>query len=381
MPHRLAARRLIAWYGDDFTGSTDVLEVLATRGIESALFLSPPSDALRERFGGYRAFGLAGSSRSRSPEWMDANLPEAFRALDRFETPLVHYKVCSTFDSAPETGNIGRALEIGRNIFRASCVPIVAGAPALGRYTAFGNLFARSPEGIARIDRHPMSRHPVTPMLEADLRLHLAKQTALRIGLIDLTSDTWTDGFDAMLIDVLDDRTLARAGALAWNRALQGDRFIVGSSGVEYSLAAHWGLRDDAVTTIRPADRLVVLSGSCSPVTGRQIRAAAAAGFELIPAGEDAASQAICELKAGKSVVIHSAIGPEDQLPAGAAFREQLATLAGRTLTRVLDESDVRRGGGRRRHVIARRSRARNRRAHLRRPSRHGSSALPRMVQ
>ena len=51
-----------------------------------------------------------------------------------------------------------------------------------------GNLFARS--GLdsepSRLDRHPtMSRHPVTPMDEADLRLLLAKQTQLAVELVD----------------------------------------------------------------------------------------------------------------------------------------------------------------------------------------------------
>ena len=30
-----------------------------------------------------------------------------------------------------------------------------------------------------------MSRHPVTPMTEADLRRHLSRQTDKRIGLVD----------------------------------------------------------------------------------------------------------------------------------------------------------------------------------------------------
>jgi uncharacterized protein YgbK (DUF1537 family) len=39
---------------------------------------------------------------------------------------------------------------------------------------------------IYRIDQHPsMSKHPVTPMNEGDLRIHLGKQTNKKIGLID----------------------------------------------------------------------------------------------------------------------------------------------------------------------------------------------------
>ncbi len=57
---------------------------------------------------------------------------------------------------------------------RSPAVPVVVGAPQLKRYTAFGHLFAAYQGKVYRIDRHPvMSRHPVTPMDEADLALHL----------------------------------------------------------------------------------------------------------------------------------------------------------------------------------------------------------------
>ena len=38
--------RLIAWYGDDFTGSTDALEALASNGLRAVLFLHQPEDGL-----------------------------------------------------------------------------------------------------------------------------------------------------------------------------------------------------------------------------------------------------------------------------------------------------------------------------------------------
>ena len=64
-------------------------------------------------------------------------------------------------------------------------VPIVGGQPNIGRYCAFGNLFAAAEAGgpVLRIDRHPMARHPVTPMTESDLRLHFA-----RLGLAGVVS-------------------------------------------------------------------------------------------------------------------------------------------------------------------------------------------------
>src|SRR3546814_14822481 len=94
---------------------------------------------------------------------MDANLPGAFAAIG--DAAVLHYKTCSTFDSSPETGSIGRAMEIGARQF-GGVVPIVVGAPHLGRYVVFGNLFAvAGGDEVFRIDRPPtMARPPVTPM-------------------------------------------------------------------------------------------------------------------------------------------------------------------------------------------------------------------------
>src|SRR3546814_13183013 len=78
-------------------------------------------------------------------------------------------------------------MEIGARQF-GGVVPIVVGAPHLGRYVVFGNLFAVAggDEGF-RIDRHPtMARHPVTPLHEADLRRHLAAQTDMPLALVPI---------------------------------------------------------------------------------------------------------------------------------------------------------------------------------------------------
>jgi uncharacterized protein YgbK (DUF1537 family) len=178
---------LVSYYGDDFTGSTDVMEALASNGVSTVLFLDIPTPELLARFRDCRAIGIAGTSRSETPAWMQEHLTRAFEWLNSLGADICHYKVCSTFDSSPEIGNIGKAIEIGRSVFGQSVVPVIVGAPQLKRYTAFGNLFAAYQGRIFRIDRHPvMSRHPVTPMDEADLAVHLSKQTLLPVLLADL---------------------------------------------------------------------------------------------------------------------------------------------------------------------------------------------------
>ena len=99
----------LAFLGDDFTGSTDALEALALEGWRCALFLDPPDAATLAGLGPLDAIGVAGEMRSMTPEELHARLPPIVAALAAMPVPLVHYKVCSTFDSSPAIGSIGVA--------------------------------------------------------------------------------------------------------------------------------------------------------------------------------------------------------------------------------------------------------------------------------
>lgn len=366
-----------AYYGDDFTGSTDVLEQLAEGGIEAVLFLRAPDAGLLARFPNVEAIGIAGESRSRSPQWMDENLPDAFAALQ--DAAIVHYKTCSTFDSSPHTGSIGRALEIGLERF-GSPAAIVVAAPQMGRYVVFGNLFARAGNNVYRIDRHPtMSRHPVTPMHEADLIRHLAEQTEKRISLISLDRiqageagrefDAAARTADAVLFDggALDD--LAKTGEVLLSRKV---RFVVGSSGGTRALVFAWremGLISNIITPspIEEVDRLLVISGSCSPVTAQQVARAAEREFEthLVDVSnllrgeskeeERVTATALATLRSGRSCVIYSADGPLEtsEAPAG----DGLGRVLGRIAKVLIQQTGLRRvlfaGGDTSSHGVA----------------------------
>ena len=91
--------RIVSYYGDDFTGSTDVMEALASHGVATVLFTRLPTADEFVPFEKYQAFGLAGNSRSQTPDWMDVNLAAKFEWLKSLGARLCHYKVCSTFDS------------------------------------------------------------------------------------------------------------------------------------------------------------------------------------------------------------------------------------------------------------------------------------------
>jgi uncharacterized protein YgbK (DUF1537 family) len=362
---RLPDGLLLAFYGDDFTGSTDTMEVLTFAGLPTVLFLDTPTPERLRRFAQARAVGIAGVSRSRDPAWMAAELPARFAALARLGAPILHYKVCSTFDSAPGVGSIGRAIDLGVAHAAARWTPLVVGAPRLRRFQAFGTLFA-AVDGVGhRLDRHPtMARHPITPMDEADLTRHLARQTGRRIELVDFVAlkqgnaearlaGLLGDDVPAVFVDVLDEETLEKAGRLVWaNRGAPGagraGLFTASSSGLEYALVAHWraaGLIPtvDTARPARPVERIAAISGSVSPVTEGQIAWAGRNGFDLIrlaPArllGGDndpeaeaetgrAADAALDALGQGRDPLVFSAAGPGD--PAVAAF-EAAAALRG----------------------------------------------------
>jgi uncharacterized protein YgbK (DUF1537 family) len=373
---------LYSYYGDDFTGSTDVLEQLAGNGISSVLFPGAPTPAQLARFSTCQAIGFAGDARSRSPEWMSDNLPAIFTRMRDLGPAIVQYKVCSTFDSAPHQGSIGRALEIGREILATNTVPIGVAAPHLGRFLFFGNLFAAGGKEVYRIDRHPtMAHHPATPMHEADLRLHLAKQTNLAVGLVDLRAFQSGDaeqqfrqqaegGAAAVLLDGVNAAMLQQAGELIWGlRKASQPLFTIGSSGVTASLIAHWrsaGVIGSAPPTVTAtkADQILVISGSCSAVTAGQILWAKRHGFACLElnaaalaggdpeAVETAMGLALQSLRSGTDTVLYTALGT----PKESAYDKQLGLALGQLLLQLVQRTGVRRvvlcGGDTSSHAI-----------------------------
>jgi len=373
----------LAYYGDDFTGSTDVMEALSQAGLRTVLFLRPPTPEQLGRFPGLRAFGIAGGSRTMSPVEMERELPPAFEALKASGAPIIHYKICSTFDSSPKIGSIGRAIEIGRRVFGERPTPLVVGAPVLGRYVVFGNLFARSGLDTEpfRLDRHPtMSRHPVTPMKEADLRSILAEQTKLPVELVDVLKleearGSWSvvrssSPAPIVLFDTLREAHLPVIGREIARLADERQLFIVGSSGVEYALVEHWretgtistaeeGGRGDTPFRQPPrppssaVQQLICVSGSCSPVTDRQIARAVEQGFVEMPlhakhlvkdgyltlARMSVTLQIERALAAGKGVILHTSRGPQDtRILRGKKTLATVSAKLGQALAGVLED-------------------------------------------
>ena len=319
------------------------------------------------RFADCQAIGFAGDARSRTPEWMSTHLPGIFARMRELAPAVVQYKVCSTFDSSPHRGSIGRALEIGRKIFATRTVPIGVAAPHLGRFMVFGHLFAAAGSEVYRIDRHPtMAHHPATPMHEADLRLHLSSQTDLPIGLVDLRAFQThqareeflrqaSNGATAVLLDGIDVAMPQQAGGLVWD--LKEDSqpvFTIGSSGLTAGLVAHWrstGLIAETQPSVMAAatDRILIISGSCSAVTAQQILWARNRGYACVAldaaglasgnpeARETALRLALQTLQSGCDTVLYTALSK----PSGAAHDQSLGVALGRLLLELVQQTGV----------------------------------------
>lgn len=297
------SRLRLAWVGDDFTGASDTLATLATGGARALLFLGVPTDARLAAAGPLEAVGVATAVRSMAPDSMRAALAPIADWLARSGAPVVHYKACSTWDSAPGVGSIGEAV---RTLWRpayARWVPLAGGQPSLGRWCVAGRLFAQAGVGgpVYPIDRHPtMSRHPVTPMGEPDLGRHLAAQGLEPVLRIDhRTLDAGDAAIDAalsasrpdrhdrddrpwpILFDALRDEHLAALGDAIARHARGRPVLAVGASSVAQAMLAHWRASGAIAATVPPEvaraavaparGPVLVLAGSLSPLSARQV--------------------------------------------------------------------------------------------------------------
>jgi uncharacterized protein YgbK (DUF1537 family) len=376
---------LVAWYGDDFTGAAAVMEVLTFAGIPAMLFLDVPTQDQLARYQDVRAIGVASTARTQSPAWMDRALPPAFAALLALNPELLHYKICSTLDSSPSIGSIGRAIEIAADLIEPQGVPVVVAAPQIRRYQSFGHLFAAAGDAVYRLDRHPvMSRHPITPMSEPDVARHIAQQSNRLAwalwSLEDMTAHRppqWpqtTNQIPVLAIDCIDTDTEAAVGDFLWNNRA-ANRFVVGSQGIEYALVRYWAnaglLAPQApLTTAGRTSGMVVISGSVSPTTAEQIAWSRAHNFEtirfdvlqacvddqtLIAERDRVVTQSLTAIAAGLDPLIFTAEGPDDPTIAQlqqvvtqsgkkiGAINQTVGVCLGQMLHRILSQSGLRR--------------------------------------
>jgi uncharacterized protein YgbK (DUF1537 family) len=331
-----------SFYGDDFTGASDNAAQFARHGLRTTLFFGLPEEGAVWRRAAETSdvIGIAGVARSLPTAQMAAEVAPALDALIGLGAPLVQYKCCSTLDSTADIGSLGEATRLLRERLPDAFMPVLAAVPGFARYTVFGNHFAGAGPHVYRLDRHPtMARHPVTPAFEADIIRHFANQGVEIRRLVDLhelerfaaapeaLATALAGEADSAVFDTLSDAHLTTAAAAIWHLAESRGVATVSAQGLAHGLGLAWqrrGLIPEAVQThtLPPVDRLLVLSGSCSPNSAAQIAWAEANGFlsirlapETIAGGAplDPVVAAVLEaLQAGRSAIVYTARGPDD---------------------------------------------------------------------
>jgi 3-oxoisoapionate kinase len=289
---------------DDFTGASDTLATLARAGQRVRLFLEVPSvDDVAD----LDAFGIATEARALGNNEIAALMDRIGPQLAKHQPEILHYKICSTFDSAPDTGNFVIAAEHLSKSLKISSRAIIGGQPSLGRYCVFGNLFARASDGEThRIDKHPVMRiHPVTPMNEADLRVHFTNLGGGDICLSDRLEPDMGNA-ETTLFDALDATDIARIGSVL--QQTPKPLLCIGASSVAQAVfgADQQALEPKAQQQPGP---VLAFVGSRSQVSDTQTKQART--YTQIPIApmannaDDIAQRAIALLEQGKNVLIH----------------------------------------------------------------------------
>lgn len=321
---------------DDLTGAGDVLAQAHRHGLDAVLAIGDaplPTDV--------DVVGIAGPARSLGGQEFDDLVSHDLERIAALDLEVLLYKICSTFDSSPRIGSIGRGIELLHERFPThGPIPVAPAQPGFGRYTAFSQHYAASGDQIYRLDRHPvMSVHPSTPMSEADLRLVLDEQLRISAQLGFLHLPAYTDGsFDttwkglradtsapAFVVDAVDDNHLDTvAAALRGSPGSDGPALVVGSGGIMAALAKSLNHTTSSPVDTAASGPVLVISASASSVTARQLADARNAGWEDVPVpaallhGHDESALAELDklvaqkLGVGVNVLVHTTLGAED---------------------------------------------------------------------
>ena len=262
---------------DDFTGATDLAGLLARSGVRVSLRIGvpdhPPTDTSPFEV-------IALKSRTAPVNEAVSDARSALAWLQHAGAERFFWKYCSTFDSTPD-GNIGPVAEALMQDIGTEQTIYCPAFPENGRSIFMGNLFV----GQQPLAESPMKDHPLTPMRDSNLMRLLAPQVTKSVGLADrLTvakgpealrsrlSELAEEGVAHIVVDAVADADLKIIAEACGHMPL-----LTGGSAVAMPLPALFlsaGLiSEEAVGMPKPvvADRTVILSGSCSAMTNRQV--------------------------------------------------------------------------------------------------------------
>jgi uncharacterized protein YgbK (DUF1537 family) len=292
---------------DDYTGASDLANTLTRCGLRTVQTIGVPSDDLKLP----EVDAVVVSLKSRSIEASQAVAKS--RAAEKWMcgrgASHVLFKICSTFDST-DAGNIGPVMDALRADSGDAIVLVTPAFPETGRTVYQGNLFV----GSVPLNESPLKDHPLNPMHDSNLARVLARQSATRVGLVDLAviargpdavrahlAELVKKGFGAAIADAVFERDLETIGAVALDH-----RVSVGASGIGLGLARALVVSGRAKANVatdisgKPVGGpAACLAGSCSQATLQQITKAEQAmpvlhiDPEQVVAGRDETQRAL----------------------------------------------------------------------------------------
>lgn len=257
---------------DDFTGATDLAIMLRRNGFRVAVAIEErdPGESARASLD---ALVVALKTRTAPTSAAVADSRAALRRLRTWGARQIYVKYCSTFDSTDQ-GNIGPVLDLVSAELGAEKVVVAPALPANGRTVYRGHLFV----GSDLLEHSSMRHHPLTPMTRSRVADLLRPQTPHAVA--EIHHETVRQGPQAiraaidasaaryLVVDTIDDEDLNALGA-----AVADDAVVSGGSGLACGLRSPGAIVDTWLPV--PGDRRVVLCGSASATTRRQVALAA----------------------------------------------------------------------------------------------------------
>jgi len=268
---------ILGCIADDFTGATDLASFLVASGMRTIQLTGLPGDQFI--LPDTDAVVVALKSRTQKTEEAVADSLSALKFLQDLKCHQFYFKYCSTFDST-EQGNIGLVADALLDAIGVSFTIACPALPINGRTIYNGYLFVNG----RLLSESGMENHPLTPMTDPDLVRFLGKQTNGKVGLVNSTIvDKGADDIAAMfselekryryaVVDALTDKDMIEIG-----RGCRHLKLVTGGSGLAAGLADNY-VEEGFLSKRKNFDQfdnisggIMILSGSCSPVTQEQV--------------------------------------------------------------------------------------------------------------
>jgi uncharacterized protein YgbK (DUF1537 family) len=268
---------LLGCIADDFTGATDLANMLVRGGMRTIQIIGIPATPLDRQVD---AVVVALKSRTIPASDAVAQSLTALEWLKAAGAKQIYFKYCSTIDSTPK-GNIGPVTDALMHALGTDFTIACPAFPEAGRTICRGYLFV----GDVLLSESGMKDHPLTPMTDANLVRVLQAQTKRKVGLIRY--DTLTQG-PAVLseriaalrkegVDIAIADALSEADLVALAEGCADLPLVTAGSGVglgialNHARAGRLGHAATAAVLPRVPGLSAVLSGSCSVATNGQV--------------------------------------------------------------------------------------------------------------